>query len=556
VTENQTPTEPASQPKPPPKSRSLVNIAGIVAAATLLSKVAGLLREATIAAAFGVGSVVGAYQYSSIIPSFFLILLGGINGPFHSALVSVLAKRPKSESAPLVESISTLVGGVLLLATVVLVAFAPQFIDLLAPGLHTTAAGQATREISIQQLRIMAPTAWFAGMIGIGFGSLTAADMYWLPSVSPLFSSVAIIVALGGLALSLGGKIPADAALLGGLALAGATLVGTIFQWLAQMVAQHRAGLGGFRLRFDFQQPGVQQVIKVMAPALFTSGMLYINVYTDMFFASFLPNPDASVSALNYANLLIQAPLGILSSMLLVPFLPVFSRLAAPEHWPELKQRVRQGLLLTAIAMLPLSGLIIALSTPIVRLVYERGAFNQAASEIVTPVLIAYAIGMFVYLGRDVLVRVFYALDDGDTPFRISMVNIFLNAFFDYIMVTFFHLGAAGLVMATVSVNIISMVVLTYCLNRRLNGIPWRQWAGPIGTLLLASGMAGAFSFGALGAVQELMGGARSGFLIHAIELVVPGALGLGFFALIASRMGLEEVDGFADRLRQKLLRR
>jgi putative peptidoglycan lipid II flippase len=554
VTENQTPTEPASQPAP--KSRSLVNIAGIVAAATLLSKVAGLLREATIAAAFGVGSVVGAYQYSSIIPSFFLILLGGINGPFHSALVSVLAKRPKSESAPLVESISTLVGGVLLLATVVLVVFAPQFTDLLAPGLHTTVAGQATREISIQQLRIMAPTAWFAGMIGIGFGTLTAADMYWLPSVSPLFSSVAIIVALAGLALSLGGKIPADAALLGGLALAGATLAGTIFQWLAQMVAQRRAGLGGFRLRFDFQQPGVQQVIKVMAPALFTSGMLYINVYTDMFFASFLPNPDASVSALNYANLLIQAPLGILSSMLLVPFLPVFSRLAAPEHWGELKQRVRQGLLLTAIAMLPLSALIISLSTPIVRLVYERGAFNQAASEIVTPVLIAYAIGMFVYLGRDVLVRVFYALDDGETPFRISVVNIFLNAVFDYIMVTFFHLGAAGLVMATVSVNIISMVVLTYFLNRRLNGIPWRQWAGPIGILFLASGLAGAFSFGVLGVVQSGLGAARSGFFVHAIELVVPGGLGLGLFGLIASRMGLEEVDGVADRLRQKLLRR
>jgi hypothetical protein len=76
------------------------------------------LRSTCIAAVFGVGAVADAYNYAYIIPGFLLVLLGGINGPLHSALVSVLAKRDKSAAAPLVETITTLVSGVLLLVTI------------------------------------------------------------------------------------------------------------------------------------------------------------------------------------------------------------------------------------------------------------------------------------------------------------------------------------------------------------------------------------------------------------------------------------------------------
>lgn len=101
-------------------SRSLAGIAGIVAVATLLSKVIGLFRQQAIAAAFGVGPAFGAYNFAYVIPGFLLILLGGINGPFHSAIVSVLAKRNREEVAPIVETITTLVVGLLLFVTIAL----------------------------------------------------------------------------------------------------------------------------------------------------------------------------------------------------------------------------------------------------------------------------------------------------------------------------------------------------------------------------------------------------------------------------------------------------
>jgi putative peptidoglycan lipid II flippase len=539
---------PESNLTEPKKKRSLVNIAGIVAIATLVSKVFGLLRQVVLAAVFGVGNAFGAYQFAAIIPSFFLILLGGINGPFHSAMVSVLAKKDKEEAGPVIESISTLVGLVMLVVVGFVVIFAPQLITMVAPGLVEKAP--EVREIAIQQLRIMAPTAWFAGMIGIGFGALNAADVYWLPSVSPLLSSVTIVTAVAGLAVWFGRQVnDPQYALLSGCVLAAAFVAGTVFQWGAQAIAQRQAGLGRLRLRLDLQNPAVKEVLKVMGPALFASGMLQINVYTDMFFTSYLDNPGASVSALEYANLLVQTPLGILSNMILVPFLPVFSQLSDPLHWRELKHRIRQGVIITAIVMLPLGALMISLSTPIVQVVYQRGAFDPAAAKLVASVLIAYAVGMFVYLCRDVLVRVFYALGDSSTPFKISMVNIFLNALFDYLWLP---LGVQGLVLATVSVNILSVIALAFFLNRRLNGLAWRSWGAAICGLTFVSILAGFASWGVFTKLQLWLPLGEN-FVALGVRLCLSGAAGLGLFALIASQMRLPEMEMLAGQVRRRL---
>lgn len=536
--------------EPQPLARSLAGIARIVAAATLLSKVAGLVREQVNAAVFGVGAAYGAYQYAGIIPSFFLVLLGGINGPFHSALVSVLAKRTDEEAAPLVETISTLVGSILLVVTLAVIVGAPVLIDLIAPGLQKTAQDSQVRALAIQQLRLMAPIVWFGGMIGIGFGTLTAANQYWLPSISPLISSTATIAGVSLFALFFNGQGDSSQyALTGGVVLAGATLAGTILQWLAQVWVQGKAGLGKLRLRFEVHQPGVQQVLGVMGPAFFASGMLQINVYTDMFFTSFLLDPAGAVAALNFANLLVQAPLGILSSMILVPLLPTFSRLTEPQDWPALKQRIRQGLLVSAIVMLPLAALTMALALPIVQVVYERGAFDPSASRFVATILGAYAVGMFVYLGRDVLVRVFYALGDGTTPFRLSLVNIGFNALFDLLL--YKPLGAAGLVLATVAVNIVSMLILLKLLDQKINGLPWREWSVPLLGLTLGSFVAGIASWGTLTGLQQLLG--PGGLWVNGLQLIGSALIGLVVYTWIAVQMKLPEVHWVSHRIRQRL---
>nr|WP_201280431.1 murein biosynthesis integral membrane protein MurJ [Hassalia byssoidea] len=530
----------------------MVGIAGIVAAATLISKVFGLVRQQAIAAAFGLGPAADAFNYAYTIPGFLLILLGGINGPFYSAVVSVLSKRRKEEAAPLVETITTLIGGMLLVVAIFVVIFAPQMIDIFAPGLRL-GHKDLVRAIAILQLQIMAPIALLAGLIGIGFGVLNAANQFWLPSISPLFSSITVIVGLGVLYLQLGEeKISSlEYAKLGGIVLAGGVLAGAVLQWLVQVIVQAKSGLGTLRLRFDFNQPGVRDVLKIMGPATFSSGMLQINLYTDLFFASLIPTIGVA-AALNNASLLVQTPLGIISNMILVPLLPMFARLADPNNWDELKLRIRQGLLLSAFTMLPLGALMITLSVPIVRIVYEHGAFEERDSALVSSLLIANGIGMFVYLGRDVLVRVFYALGDGDTPFRISMINIFFNAVFDYLLIKPF--GASGLVLATVTVNCSSVLMLLFLLNRRLNGLPLREWSLPFLGLIAASIIGGIASFANLEVCQHFLG--KEGLLILLLELSVSGVVGIAIFGVIASWIRLPEVNVFVSRLSQRFLKK
>jgi len=548
------PPELSSQ-QPPTPARSLRRIALIVAVATALSKVAGLVRQQVIAAAFGVGAAYDAYNYAYVLPGFLLILLGGINGPFHSAMVSVLARRPRQEGAHVLAAINTIVGAALIVVTLLLVLFAGPLIDLVGPALDAE-----RHRIAVLQLRWMAPMALFAGLIGLGFGALNAADVFWLPSVSPLLSSVAVIAGIGLLWWQLGSAITQPStAVIGGIVLAASTTVGAILQWLIQLPALAKEGLNKLKLVWDWRDPGVREVLNVMGPATLSSGMLQINVFVSLFFASGMP---AAAAGLGYANLLVQTPLGLISNALLVPLLPVYARLTAPEDRPELIARIRQGLMLSSASMLPLGALMVALAVPIVALIYQRGAFDRSAADLVGQLLMAYGLGMPAYLARDVLVRVFYALGDGNTPFRWSLAGIGLNAVFCWaftggptpawgLQLPMLNAGAAGLVLATVAVNLITTVGLLLALQARLGGLPLRLWARDTLLLLLAA---------VLGALVAWVLAQRvswpAGLIGLLLQCGLASAIGTVVYGLVASMAGVPEVQELLGGLRRRLPRR
>jgi putative peptidoglycan lipid II flippase len=135
--------------------RGLFQIARLIGAATLVSKVIGLAREAALAAFFGVGPVMNAFNYASIVPGFFLTMLGGINGPFHSAMTAALSKRRKEDGERLLASVSLISGLVCTGFSVLIFLNAGVLIDTLAPGLLMAADGILTRRIAIAQVSIL-----------------------------------------------------------------------------------------------------------------------------------------------------------------------------------------------------------------------------------------------------------------------------------------------------------------------------------------------------------------------------------------------------------------
>jgi putative peptidoglycan lipid II flippase len=534
-------------------NRSIASIAGIVAAATLISKVFGLVRQVALAAAFGNGVPVEAFTYAYAIPGFLLILLGGMNGPFHSAIVSVLAKqKDKSQTVAIVETVTTIVGMILLCISIAIFCFASQAIDLTAPQLlhrSDAIASALVRQSAIEQLQIMSGMAVLAGFIGIGFGTLSSADFYWLPSISPLLTSSATIVGIGLLALDLKSDLALrENALLGGRVLAATVLIGATLQWLMQVVTQWKAGLGTIKPRFEWRRQGVKDVFKVLGPATFSSSTYQINLFIDNAFASGIVG---AASAMSYSGLLVLTPLGIISNVVLVSLLPEFSRLADPQNWPQLKERIRQGLVASAIAVMPLSAIMMALSLPIVKAVYQNGAFKPQDSQLVGSILIASSLGMFIFLARDVLIRVFYGLGDGGTPFKISLVNIFFNFLFDYLFWKPF--GAAGITLSTVCINLISLLVMLFLLDRRLQGLPWRGFLPLVG-VFIASAVAGGATWGVSSVWEQFIPIGNKIVLLG--QLASSGAIGLGVFGAIVSQLKLPEFDRLIAQIRQKLFKK
>ena len=534
-------------------ARSLKRIALVVTYGTLLSKAGGLVRQLVIAAAFGVGAAYDAYNYAYVLPGFLLILLGGINGPFHSAMVSVLSRRPREEGAHILAALNTTVSALLLLVTLALVVAADPLITLVGPGLAPD-----LHQNAVIQLQVMAPMALLAGLIGLGFGSLNAADEFWIPAISPLMSSVSLIIGVGLLWWQLGDSVARpEFAIRGGVVLALATLVGALLQWLLQLPALVRQRLIRPQLVWDWRHPGVREVWRVMGPATLSSGMLQINVFTDLFFASGILGAAAG---LGYANLLVQTPLGLISNALLVPLLPTFSRLTAPEDRPQLIGRIRQGLMLSTASMLPLGALFLALSAPIVALVYERGAFDAQAAQLVTGLLMAYGVGMPAYLGRDVLVRVFYALGDGTTPFRLSLAGIGLNVLFDWALVGGpspwgpqlpFDFGAPGLVLATVLINALTCCALLLVLEKRLGGLPLRSWGFDALLLTAAAALAGCAAWGLSTAVQWPVDLIGRGF-----QVALSGGIGVLLFGVCGQWLGIAEVVEINQGIARRFIRR
>jgi putative peptidoglycan lipid II flippase len=211
--------------------------------------------------------------------------------------------------------------------------------------------------------------------------------------------------------------------------------------------------------------------------------------------------------------------------------------------WPH-----RSSLVLTALVALPLSALLVTLAGPIVRLVYERRAFDASAAQWVASLLRVYGLGLFPSLVRDVLVRVFYGLGDGRTPFRISLLNIGLNILLDYWFVRWF--SASGLVLSSLGLNLMAIALLLIVLHRRLEGLPWREWSWPILQILALSLGVGIVSWATWQGSTHFW--PQDNWLLQIAHLSLAAGLGAGVFVLLARRTHLPEVQLLSDRWPRK----
>jgi putative peptidoglycan lipid II flippase len=513
--------------------RGLVRAAGVVGAATLLSRALGYLRDMTIAGLFGAGLASDAFFAAFRIPSLLRELLGegALSASFIPVFAGEEARGGRERAMRLAGAAFTALAGVTLALTVLGILLAPALVALVAPGFR---AVPGKWELTVTLTRWMFPFLCLVTLAALLGGVLNAQGHFVSPALAPAAFNVAMI----GITILLVPQLdPPVLALPLGVLLGGAAMLAL------QIPPCVRRGFRGPRWPRP-GDPALRQISRLMLPATAGLGVTQLNVALSGLLASFLP--QGSVSHLFYAMRLIQFPIGVIGVAIGTVALPAMSAGAARRAPHEVAQTLRFGLRLALFFTAPALVGLAAFARPIVRVLFERGAFTAEATAVTSLVLLGYLAGLIFYVSNRVLTAAFYAFQDTRSPFRAGAVAVGINVLAGWALMG--PLGAAGLALGTALASLTNGAILLGGLRSHLGSWIDGTFARALGRIGAAALLAGAAAVGmqALLPFKAPGGPWEAGALLA--ELTVTGMVYLG----LARGLGCQEIGWAAQALRER----
>jgi putative peptidoglycan lipid II flippase len=513
---------------------SVARAAGIISAATFLSRLMGLVREQVFAIQFGAGFAVDAFQVAFRVPNLLRDLFA--EGAMSAAFVPTLT-RAQQEGGPeagmrlanLVLNFLLVVVSALCLAGIVA---APWIVGVLAPGFGDVPGKLALTTLMTQ---IMTPFLLLVSLAAAVMGVLNTRRIFFIPAVAPVLFNVGLIVA--GVAVSpLMPRIGLEPI----VGMAFGALLGGAGQLAIQLPALRAQGFR-WRPELSLRDPGVIRVVSLMAPASIGIAAAQVNVFTSTFLASTLQ--QGSVSWLNYAYRLMQLPIGLFGVAVATVTLAEVSRHAAARNMADLKQTLTLSLRLVLFLTIPATLIMMALAGPIVSLLYEHGKFTSADTLQTTHALWGYAVGLAAFSAVRVMVPAFYSLDMARVPVTISMITIGVTVGLYFLLMG--PLQHAGLALATSIGSILNFGMLFVALRRKLGALG-------VGTLLASTAritLAAALGAGSGWAVLTWLGRLHDGTSAPWRLLLVAAGLGAAgvVYAAACSVLRVPEIRAVTD---------
>ena len=484
------PTAPVAAAAPPADAGGravLARRASVVSIAVLASRVLGVVREQIFAVFFGAGRELDAFITAFRIPNLLRDLFA--EGALSAAFVSTFTQYLERGGEAAAWRLASLVINALLIVvgTITLIGMwiAPGVVLAIAPGF---AAIPGKVGLTVGLTRIMFPFLPLVALAAVAMGILNTRNVFGVPASAAAFFNVGSIV--GGLgaaywlapdyvrgilgAVATHHAAPTDPALaaraITGMAIG--TLIGGLLQFVVQVPSLGRVG---FRYRpvLHPSDPGLRQVMRLMAPATIGAAAVQVNVFINNNFASYLGN--GPVSWLNVAFRFMQLPIGLFGVALGTVTLPLVSRHVARGDQAALRRTLAESLELVGLLCLPAAAGLALFAVPVIGLIYEHGRFTPADTTAAAQALAAYTAGLAGYAGIKVLAPAFYALDDARTPMLVSLVSIGVNYVLNWTFVRRLGFGHVGLALSTSAVALGNFALLYVVLRRRV---------GPLGSRL------------------------------------------------------------------------
>ena len=399
---------------------------GIVGILTLVVAVFGYVREAVLAARFGVSSTMDAYFGAVSIPTILYIVL--IAGTLSPVFIPILLQQNGSKDrAKASETFSIVTNFVIVLLAAIIsvgVIAAPKWLPLLFPGFSP-----ATMEMAIRLTRIIFPAVLFLALTGILTAVLNGFHRFALAAFAPSLSSVIVIasalLAHGERAMYVVGA---------------ATAAGFVAQFILLVPATAALGIR-YRPILNFRHPSIRTLLRLGVPLLLYLAVANVSVFLERNLASRIS--AGAVSILGYAMRLFTLPANFFAAPLAIVAYPQFAHEAVRQGHGELREKVSQMFRLVVFLFLPITVFTVLNALPIIRLLYEHGRFAPADSAITAQALALYAIGILPNAIAIVLLRCFFAIQDTMTPLWAELVNLGFYVFAATLMAR--HFGIPGL---------------------------------------------------------------------------------------------------------------
>ena len=458
-----------------PASSQMLKSSGAVGAATLTSRVLGLVREMAYAAFMGEKWVAGAFLFAFVIPNLFRRLLG--EGALTAAFIPIFKEKEKlAGEKEMWRAANAVVSGLAIVVSAITVLAVAIISIALWIGVKN---GQT--HLMLQLLRIMFPYVLLVCLAAIFMGMLNARGHFFVPAMGASLLNVVMIGSVFLLAPRMGPRLEDQ---IFGLAIG--VLIAGFVQAAFQLPLLNREG---FRYVWisPWKDETVLRVARQMIPAVVGVAAYQVNVLVTYGIA-FKINPGI-VASFNYAVRLMELPQGLFGISLATYLLPALSGLAAEKKFPEFRRTLGEGLGYLAFLNSLASVLLIVLAEPIVRLLYERREFDEFATARTSLALAYLAPGLVAFSMVNILARAFYALTDTRTPMRIALFCLTLNILLTFALIWRFR--QAGLGMANTITGFCNMALLLYALRRKLGRLDLRVLLGQMPPILGGATLAG-----------------------------------------------------------------
>jgi putative peptidoglycan lipid II flippase len=487
-------------PDPPAETSkagaTLARSAASAGAATMASRILGLVRDQVLAYYFGASATpaMDAYRVAFKIPNLFRDLFA--EGAMSAAFVPTFTRHLAESGRESAWRLGNLVITALVVTTGTLVVlgivFATPIVTFLAGdkdgfGEIVLPDGTSKLALTIVLARIMLPTLTLVAVAAAVMGMLNSLRHFFIPSLSPAMFNVVTIV----MAVTLIPAAPALGVQQPIVIVAVATLLGGVAQLAFQWPTLRREGFR-YRPLVDWSDPGLRRVLVLMGPGTVGLAATQMNLLVNVYLAA--RTVEGAVSWLDFAFRIMYLPIGLFGVSIATAVLPAVSRHVVARDIAASRSTIADGLSLMLMMNVPATVGLVVLSAPIVRVLFEHGEFTAVDTAATAAALQFYAVGLIGYSVVRIASPTFYALGKNRIPVIVSLFTVVLNATLNIILVRV--MGYAGLALGTSIAAIFNAAVLLVLLRRNLDGLNEARILGSFARIVLASAAMGVTAYG------------------------------------------------------------